>query len=103
MRISKFNKSLISGIFSFLFVLLAGNACSKAEPMYAGWTVGRPSGRYATILRSTDSGKTWIRQGAGQIAAMSLSGVFAVDSGGRFSGERVRDHLSYNQRRWTTE
>ncbi len=74
-----FNKSLISGIFLFLLLLLAGNACSEAEPIYAGWTVGGPSGGYGTILRSTDSGKTWIRQGAGQIAAMSLSGVFAVD------------------------
>lgn len=79
MRVSMSNKSLISGIFFFLFLLLAGNACSGAEPIYAGWTVGGPSGGYGTILRSTDSGKTWIRQGAGQIAAMSLSGVFAVD------------------------
>lgn len=74
-----FNKSFISGIFFFLLLLLAGNASSEAEPLYAGWTVGGPSGGYGTILRSTDSGKTWIRQGAGQIAAMFLSGVFAVD------------------------
>lgn len=74
-----FNKSFVSGIFVFLFLLLAGNACSEAEPMYTGWAVGAASGGYGTILRSTDSGKTWIRQGAGQIAALSLSGVFAVD------------------------
>jgi len=74
-----FNKSLISGTFFSLILLLAGNACSAAEPIYAGWTVGGPSGGYGTILRSTDSGKTWIRQGAGQIAAMYLFGVFAVD------------------------
>lgn len=47
--------------------------------MYAGWTVGGSSNGYGTILRSTDSGKTWIRQGAGQIADVNLSGVFAVD------------------------
>jgi photosystem II stability/assembly factor-like uncharacterized protein len=74
-----FKKSLISGIFLFLLLLLAGNACSETEPIYAGWAVGGPSGGYGTILRSTDSGKTWIHQGVGQIAAISLSGVFAVD------------------------
>lgn len=79
MRVSIFNKSLLSGIFFFLLLLLEGNACSEAEPSYAGWTVGGASDGYGTILRSTDSGKTWIRQGAGQIAAVFLFGVFAVD------------------------
>jgi len=77
--VNMFDKSLISGIFFFLLLLLAGNACSEAEPSYAGWTVGGPSDGYGTILRSTDSGKTWIRQGAGQIADVPLFGVFAVD------------------------
>ena len=77
-----FNKSLISGIFFSLILLLAGNACKPNDSItsiYAGWTVGGPSGGNGTILRSTDSGKTWIRQGAGQIADVPLFGVFAVD------------------------
>lgn len=77
-------KSIISGIFLFLFLLMSGNANGKVEPIYAGWTVGDSwddgSGTsYGTILRSTDSGKTWIRQGEGQIAEAGLWGVFAVD------------------------
>jgi photosystem II stability/assembly factor-like uncharacterized protein len=77
---------LIGGIFFLLLLLLAGNASSEVEPIYAGWTVGdswddgSATGSYGTILRSTDSGKTWIRQGAGQIADVHLWGVFAVDA-----------------------
>jgi photosystem II stability/assembly factor-like uncharacterized protein len=77
-------KQLISGIFFFLLLLLAGNASSEVEPIYAGWTVGDSWGdgsgtSYGTILRSTDSGNTWIRQGEGQIANVGMAGVFAVD------------------------
>jgi photosystem II stability/assembly factor-like uncharacterized protein len=79
MRASMSKKSLISCIFFFLFLLLAGNASSEVEPIYAGWTVGQPWNGYGTILRSTDSGKTWIHQAAGQIANVYLEGVFAVD------------------------
>jgi photosystem II stability/assembly factor-like uncharacterized protein len=45
---------------------------------YAGWTVGSASDGYGTILRSTDSGNIWTRQGEGQIADVDLSGVVAV-------------------------
>jgi photosystem II stability/assembly factor-like uncharacterized protein len=77
-------KQLISGIFFFLLLLLAGNASSQVEPIYAGWAVGDSwndgSGtRFGTILWSTDSGETWTRQGAGQIADVNLWSVFAVD------------------------
>jgi photosystem II stability/assembly factor-like uncharacterized protein len=60
-------------------LFLAGNARSETEPIYAGWTVGDSWGGYGTILRSTDSGNTWIRQGEGQIANVNMGGVFAVD------------------------
>lgn len=45
------------------------------------WAIpgGDPGEEYGTILRSTDSGETWTRQGAGQIANVNLRGVFAVD------------------------
>jgi hypothetical protein len=44
-------------------LLLAGNASSETEPVYAGWTVGDSwddgfGTSYGTILRSTDSGET---------------------------------------------
>jgi photosystem II stability/assembly factor-like uncharacterized protein len=84
MRARMSKKSLISGILLFLFLLMSGNANSEVEPVYAGWTVGDSwvdgSGTsYGTTLRSTDSGKTWTRQGKGQIADAELWGVFAVD------------------------
>jgi len=40
MRASMSKKSLIIGTFLFLLLLLAGNASSEVEPIYAGWTVG---------------------------------------------------------------
>jgi len=46
---------------------------------YAGWTVGNIWNGYGTILRSTDSGVSWTRQGIGQVAGASLEGVFTVD------------------------
>ncbi|OHE75726.1 MAG: hypothetical protein A2107_09455 [Verrucomicrobia bacterium GWF2_62_7] len=46
---------------------------------YAGWTVGNIWDGYGTILRSTDSGVSWTRQGIGQVADASLGGVFTVD------------------------
>ena len=48
---------------------------------YAGWTVGMLwSSTQATILRSTDSGVSWTLQGSGQVAAMPMFGVHAVDA-----------------------
>ena len=58
MRASMAKKSLIIGIFFFMLLLLAGNARSETEPVYAGWTVGSSCDGYGTILRSTDSGET---------------------------------------------
>jgi photosystem II stability/assembly factor-like uncharacterized protein len=84
MRASMSKKTLIIGIFLFLLLFLASNASCEVEPVYAGWTVGDSwddgSGTsYGTILRSTDSGETWIRQGEGQIADVGMQSVFAVD------------------------
>ena len=46
---------------------------------FAGWTVGEDWNGYGTILRSTDSGVSWTRQGSGQVADTGMSGVVAVD------------------------
>ena len=54
-------------------------ALSSEGADYAGWTVGNAWDGYGTILRSTDSGVSWTRQGIGQVANASLEGVFTVD------------------------
>ena len=56
-------------------------ACTlnSAGAQYAGWAVGNVWGGYGTILRSTDSGVSWSRQGMGQLANASLEGVATVD------------------------
>ena len=56
-----------------------GSSAFAALDNYAGWTVGAAWNGCGTILRTTDSGKTWTRQGAGQIADVDLFGVCAVD------------------------
>ena len=55
-------------------------ASALAADNYAGWAVGGAWDGYGTILRTIDSGRTWFRQGEGQLAAVELSGVCAVDS-----------------------
>lgn len=62
-----------------LGVFLACAAAAGAQSNYAGWAVGDVWDGHGTIIRSTDSGNTWTRQGAGQIANVGLSGVWAVD------------------------
>ena len=59
--------------------VLAGSVGSAAA-QYAGWTVGDVwDDGYGMILRSTDSGATWMRQGAGQLAEETmLQGVVAT-------------------------
>ena len=59
---------------------LAG-VLSSTGAEYAGWAVGYNADGYGTILRSADSGNTWTRQGAGQIADIPLTGVSAVTPG----------------------
>jgi photosystem II stability/assembly factor-like uncharacterized protein len=56
------------------FVSAAG-----ADP-YAGWAVGNRINGYGTVMRTTDGGTNWTRQGAGQIADVNLYGVTAVDA-----------------------
>ena len=46
---------------------------------YAGWAVGKSWNDCGTILRTTDSGTSWMRQGEGQVSTASLAGVVAVD------------------------
>ena len=58
--------------------MLAWPLCSEGAA-YAGWAVGNVWDGYGTILRSTDSGVSWSRQGIGQLANASLLGVATVD------------------------
>jgi len=71
-------KQIQLGILVFLIILLAVHTDSRSEAIYAGWAVGDSWGGYGTVLRSTDSGTTWVRQGAGQIADANMIGVFAL-------------------------
>ncbi|MFZ5799208.1 MAG: hypothetical protein C4563_03930 [Desulfobulbus sp.] len=73
-------KQFCIGSLLLVFFLLAGDAAGAFEPVYAGWAAGGAWNGYGTVLRSIDSGKTWVRQGAGQIGNINLNGVFAVDT-----------------------
>jgi len=68
-------------VFSTVMIgsLFAGGDTTGAAPYYYGWTVGDSWNGYGTILRSIDSGETWTRQGAGQIADVTLGAVSTVD------------------------
>ncbi len=66
-------------VITSVVALLACCAGSEAAE-YTGWTVGDAKDNYGTILRSTDSGSTWARQGADQIADANMKGVVAVDT-----------------------
>ncbi len=47
----------------------------------SGWIVGEAESGYGTILKTTNGGTTWVRQGSvGQIPKADLSGVSAVDA-----------------------
>jgi len=69
----------VSSLTLTLGMLLPAVPAFAGAEYYAGWTVGNARDGYGTILRSTDSGRSWFRQGAGQIAGVDLSGVVAVD------------------------
>ena len=70
----------IIGACLLVGVLLTRGACAGPESYYAGWAVGNAwNDGYGTILRSSDSGNTWSRQGVGQIADVSLGSVVAVN------------------------
>lgn len=72
--------NLIALCAAELSLLSSGGLSAGAAPNnHAGWTVGDLWNGYGTILRSTDSGQTWTRQGDGQIADVDLKGVSAVD------------------------
>jgi photosystem II stability/assembly factor-like uncharacterized protein len=60
------------------FLIYSANATAMA--LYAGWAVGDHADGYGTILRTSNSGGTWTRQGApGVIADVDLRSVVAVD------------------------
>ena len=74
-----------------LFLLLTGliyyNSCDEtvtnqiiAQLVTHGWIVGDSTGGYGYILRTTDAGDTWIRQGDSSLLAnISLSDLAVVD------------------------
>jgi photosystem II stability/assembly factor-like uncharacterized protein len=61
-------------------ILLAASVSADGADPYAGWAVGNRTNGYGTVMRTTDSGTNWTRQGAGQIADVNLYGVLAVDA-----------------------
>src|ERR1035438_3234460 len=61
-------------------ILLAASVSAAGADPYAGWTVGNRTNGYGIVMRTTDSGTNWTRQGAGQIADVNLYGVSAVDA-----------------------
>lgn len=48
----------------------------SAVDLYTAWAVGANG----TILHTTDGGERWVRQGAGQVPAVDLQGVYAADA-----------------------
>lgn len=86
--------------------LLAAAPAPAGPEYYAGWSVGDARDGYGTILRSTDGGRTWFRQGAGQIADVDLAGVIAVDPStawvvGFSDGYGTIYHTADGGRTWT--
>ena len=61
-------------------ILLAASVSTAWADPYAGWAVGNHINGYGTVMRTTDGGTNWTRQGAGQIADVNLYGVTAVDA-----------------------
>lgn len=59
------------------WVIAAWNLPAHAQ--YVGWSVGAASDGSGSIVRSTDGGASWTRQGLGQIANVDMQGVAAVD------------------------
>lgn len=99
-------KQFSTGCIFLLYFLLAGTAARAFEAVYAGWAAGSSWNGSGTVLRSTDSGKTWVRQGAGRIANVTMNGVFAVDPytawlvGTSDSGYAAIYHTSDGGRTW---
>ena len=65
--------------FLSALLLAASVSAAWADP-YVGWAVGNHTNGYGTVMRTTDGGTNWTRQGAGQIADVNLYGVSAVDA-----------------------
>ena len=59
--------------------MAASVSVAGADP-YVGWAVGNSINGYGTVMRTTDGGTNWTRQGAGQITNVNLYGVSAVDA-----------------------
>jgi len=86
----KINDRVMRGIAGLMLVLCIGFGLACVDDgggklYYAGWTVGHLWDGYGTILRSTDSGNTWVRQGSTNashpdyIAGVDMAGVVVVD------------------------
>lgn len=86
MKTRKVLKDLAIVLFFVVQLHLTLSVAYATESLFAGWSTGSswdddeegPAPSYGTILRSTDSGATWVRQGSGQLADVNFNGVFAV-------------------------
>ena len=74
---TKFLTVLRAGLGTIL--MAASVSVAGADP-YVGWAVGNSINGYGTVMRTTDGGTNWTRQGAGQITNVNLYGVSAVDA-----------------------
>lgn len=66
-------------VLSVIALMTAG--CPNGHPEHpTGWAVGDTADGYGTILRTTDGGDTWLRQGSAQtIPAVFINDVSAID------------------------
>jgi photosystem II stability/assembly factor-like uncharacterized protein len=69
------------GLASFLSPAPSVAQSVLSGTVATGWVVGPSVGGYGTIIRTTDGGATWVRQGsAAQIPDVYLRGVWAIDA-----------------------
>lgn len=79
-------KSIIIICTILISILIISSCCEKStgpddEKHHIGWIVGSPDSNYGTILKTTNSGQTWIRQGDTlTVPNIDLNAVRAVDS-----------------------
>lgn len=86
MKTRKVVKDLIVILSLVVPLHLAPSVGCATESIFAGWATGShwdddeggPAPSYGTILHSTDSGATWVRQGSDQLVNVDFNGVFAV-------------------------
>ncbi len=70
-----------AGVWRVALLAAGSTAFGETPPPLPGWAVGAPAGGYATILRTTNGGADWVRQGnPAALAGVWLAGAAAVDA-----------------------